>query len=174
MKKILIYLLVMISLSSVAQTELEKSILDEINSYRISHKLTTPSWDQIAYKAAKYHTEWMSKARVVSHYETVDVPNFVEILDPLERGQKFGLRVNTTPIELCNTARVSGRNPFLVPRASNKEIAKNIIDGFKSSPEHNEALLLEMNAESKFGVGISSVIIDDVVYTTVYFIEELD
>jgi hypothetical protein len=51
---------------------------------------------------------------------------------------------------------------------------KNIIEKFSMSPPHNEALLLELNEGSKFSVGISSIIDNEIVFTTIYFIEELE
>ena len=174
MKKIVNIIILFISIDCIGQSELEKKVLSEINAYRTIHKLPLAKWDSIAYNAAHYHTKWMVKAKIVSHFETIDVPDFIEIYEPLDRGKKFGLKNNTFPSEICNKARASGKNPFIEKRASNDEIAKNIINGFKSSPPHNEALLQEINEGSKLWVGISCIIVDDAVYTTVYFIEELE
>ena len=174
MKKIVNIIILFISIDCIGQSELEKKVLSEINAYRTIHKLPLAKWDSIAYNAAHYHTKWMVKAKIVSHFETIDVPDFIEIYEPLDRGKKFGLKNNTFPSEICNKARVSGKNPFIEKRASNDEIAKNIINGFKASPPHNEALLQKINEGSKLWVGISCIIVDDAVYTTVYFIEELE
>lgn len=188
MKNILILIPFFLSINLIAQSELEKLVLIEINNYRESFKLPPASFDTIAYKAATHHSNWMFKVGwkkinelmsnknddVDAHMEIIDVPNFVEILDPLERGKKFGIPDNVFIAEICSLCRVNEGNPFKFKRLSDANLAKNIIEKFSMSPPHNEVLLLELNEGSKFSVGISSIIDDEIVFTTIYFIEELE
>jgi hypothetical protein len=184
MKKILPLLVIMVWMSSTAQSELESLILSEVNTYRASYKLQLASWGVIPYKAATHHSRWMSKVGfskisklmsdentgLNSHYETIDVPNFVEILDPIERGKKFGLPGNTSVTELCTMASVNQG----VRRLSDDKIAKDIIERFRLSPGHNEGLLQEINIGSKLTIGVSSIIDGEIAYVTIYFIEEFE
>lgn len=189
MKKILISFLVAISMSSVAQTELEKKVLSELNSYRASYKLSPVSWDPVAYKAADHHSQWMSKVGfskmdslmeikdekvgLDAHYESIDVPNFVEIFDPLGRGKKFGLPDNAYIEEICNMARSSdASSPIIVKMLPDNKLAKHIILKFSKSPPHNDAMLQKNDFPLK--AAVRSIVIGEIVYTTIYFIEKLD
>ena len=174
MKNLIIIILFVHSYILSAQTTLEKAVLTELNIYRKSHNLPSATLDLQVSKAAKYHTSWMVKSGVCSHFENVDVPGFTEIDGPEERGKHFGILNDIISFsEICNFSRSNDASSPIVERPlSDVELAKDIIKRFYTSPEHNETMIQEINKGSILQVGIGVMVYNGMSYTTIYFVEK--
>lgn len=189
MKKSIIIILLAYAFNANAQTELEKLVLNELNSYRKIHNLSTVFFDPGLYKVADHHTKWMSLVGFPtmnklmtsgnsegfdSHYETVDVPGFTEIFDPKKRGEHFNVLQNIKSFsEICSMTRSTDvSNPIVTKTLTDQQLAKNIIFKFSNSPDHNEELLQEIDNKSILKAGIRVIIKDGIAYTTIYFTEK--
>lgn len=174
MKKLIIIILFVFSYNLWAQKTLEKAVLVELNSYRKIHKLPPAFMDAAINNAAKYHTTWMSKSGVCSHYEEKDVPGFTELYGPEERGEHFGILSDIVSFgEICNFTRATdASNPIVERPLSEAQLAKSIIKKFSESPSHNEEMLQKINSDSVLKAGVSVIIKDGIAYTTIYFVEK--
>ena len=146
MKKLAIFLLMIASMASVfAQSADELAILDALNKYRESNRLPKVSYSKEISKAARHHATYLSLCRernlfMVGHDEVHRLPNW-------------------------NSYSFNQRMAFLRKEGFDSEgeiqwqggpieiNAKEIIDGFHSSPPHMEIL---RNRKSKL-VGIGNV-----------------
>jgi uncharacterized protein YkwD len=174
MKKLITIILFFCSCNLFAQTNLEKAVLVELNSYRKTNNLPAATMSLQVGKAAKYHTSWMVKSGVCSHFENVDVPGFTEIEGPEERGKHFGILNDIISYsEICNFAKSNDPSSPIVERPlSDTELAKEIIRRFSTSPGHNDAMIQQINSGSVLQVGIGVMVHNGTAYTTIYFVEK--
>lgn len=193
MKKLIILLsLILIQGELVAQTNLEKLVLKELNEYRKTNTLKPVTYSDSISKAAKHHTIWMSMVGFTrinkmmlsdpalgkdSHYESVDVPNFKELLTPEDRGEFYGILNNiSSHWEICNMTKADGGNYFIPAQATDDVIAKSIITKFSKSPSHDQGMKMDAIAKVGISVIIKSELINGesckIAYTTIYFVEK--
>jgi uncharacterized protein YkwD len=126
MRTILISLFMVSVLNIFSQTNLDKLVFKKVNEYRKQKKLKELTWDDKAYKASDHHLKYMVKNSFVSHDESNDTPtSFLRL-------KKYGVN----PI-------FSGENIRVIMYSKNNDelMAKEIVDGWKKSPKHNEIML---------------------------------
>lgn len=174
MKNLIIIILFVHSYILSAQTSLEKAVLLELNTYRKSYGLQPAVINLQVSKAAKYHTSWMVKSGVCSHFENVDVPGFTEISGPEDRGNHFGILNDIISYsEICNFAKANDpTSPIVEKPLSDVQLAKEIIRRFSTSPGHNDAMVQQINQGSVLHVGIGVTVYNGMAYTTIYFVEK--
>lgn len=63
----------------------DKLLLTKLNDYRKYYRLKPVVWNDTIYRIAKYHSDYMERANIVSHFEEVEVPNFQLIYDVRQR-----------------------------------------------------------------------------------------
>ena len=173
--KILLAVTILLSFSAqvLGQSTLEISVLKELNLYRKSNGLQPVVYSAEITKAAKHHTQWMVSANICTHYETFDVPNIKTLKSPDDRGNYYGLLKNINSYsEICNFTKALGGNYFTATKKSDAVMGKDIIINFSKSPPHNGALLTPINPGYTVSVGISVIIVEEVAYTTIFFIEK--
>jgi uncharacterized protein YkwD len=140
-----------LTINVYAQVELEHKILNEINKYRVENGLDTIVWNDKAYPIAKNQSLYMKLSGVLTHNQTINVPNFVE-------QPNFEKRVSKTGLEF------GGENlAYLVDTFENiskkyDEMAKLTVQMWKQSPSHNELLLTNY-----YNVGAVSVMYNNFV-----------
>lgn len=185
MKKIIFVAFLMLQIRVYSQITVEKMVFDEVNKNRSLFGLSNVIPDYSLDLAAKHHTKWMSlvgfsnikKLMEIgisggngSHYESIDVPNFSELLTPQDRFIKFNKINNITySSEICSMTRATdSSNPILNRYLSNSKLAKNIVEKFLKSIEHREEILSEFNGD--IYIGISVIVKDEIAYTTICFV----
>jgi len=174
MKNLLIIILFVNSYILSAQTSLEKAVLAELNAYRKENNLPPAIMNPQVNNAAKYHTTWMVKSGICSHFEDNDVPGFTEIYGPQERGKHFGILDDVlSSSEICNFTRANDASSPIVERPlPESQLAKDIIKRFSTSPGHNDAMIQEINDGSVLQIGIGVMVHNGMAYTTIYFVEK--
>lgn len=89
--------LVLVNLTSaqeINQSAIDYQLLDdllqkEIAIYRDNHNLPTISPNEVLIQAARHHSEYMSRSRMVSHYQPMNLPFFNNLNTPRERVEFF-------------------------------------------------------------------------------------
>jgi hypothetical protein len=193
MKKLILFLLLaLIQTELTAQTNLEKLVLKELNTYRKLNKLKPVAYSDSITRASKHHTLWMSMVGFTkinemmlsdpaldsdSHYESVNVPDFNELRTPEDRGNFYGILNDISSYwEICNMTKADAGNYFVASQVTDDILAKNIISKFSKSPDHDQAMKLDAIAR----VGISVIVKNELIngqsyriaYTTIYFVEK--
>jgi hypothetical protein len=173
--KILLAITILLSISAqvTGQSTLETSVLKELNVYRKSNGLQPVVYSAEITKAAKHHTQWMVSANKLSHYEEFDVSDIKTLKSPTDRGNYYGLLKDINSYqEICSFTKALGGNPFVEIKKSDAVLGKDIIIIFSKSPAHNECMLTSISPGYAISVGISVIIVGEVAYTTIYFIEK--
>jgi hypothetical protein len=137
MKK-LVLILSLIPALVFSQDSVELKTLQYLNEYRSSKGLSQLVIDKGLCKAAEHQVKYELLSDSVTHFQFQDFPGFDEISDPDERIKHFsGLDCpfGRQEITLGGKGSLKGFNYF------NKDLAKKIIESFKLSPGHNEAMI---------------------------------
>jgi hypothetical protein len=137
MKK-LVLILSLIPALVFSQDSVELKTLQYLNEYRSSKGLSPLVIDKGLCKAAEHQVKYELLSDSVTHFQFQDFPGFDEISDPDERIKHFsGLDCpfGRQEITLGGKGSLKGFNYF------NKDLAKKIIESFKLSPGHNEAMI---------------------------------
>ena len=123
-----------ITLNVSSQSQLELSVFQKINDYRVENGVNRLKWDDATYKSTQIHTEYMIKDGKLSHTENSETPNW---WDRLNKGYVLG-----------------GENCGYVPiyDSSLEELSHEMVESWISSAPHNKALL---NKKATVG-GVSS------------------
>jgi hypothetical protein len=137
MKK-LVLILSLIPALVFSQDSVELKTLQYLNEYRSSKGLSPLVIDKGLCKAAEHQVKYELLSDSVTHFQFQDFPGFDEISDPDERIKHFsGLDCpfGRQEITLGGKGSLKGFNYF------NKDLAKKIMESFKLSPGHNEAMI---------------------------------
>ena len=121
-----------------SQDSVELKTIQYLNEYRSSKGLSPLVIDKGLCKAAEHQVKYELLSDSVTHFQFQDFPGFDEISDPDERIKHFsGLDCpfGRQEITLGGKGSLKGFNHF------NKDLAKKIIESFKLSPGHNEAMI---------------------------------
>ena len=121
-----------------SQDSVELKTIQYLNEYRSSKGLSPLVIDKGLCKAAEHQVKYELLSDSVTHFQFQDFPGFDEISDPDERIKHFsGLDCpfGRQEITLGGKGSLKGFNYF------NKDLAKKIIESFKLSPGHNEAMI---------------------------------
>lgn len=148
MKKLSVILFLIPSFLT-SQDSLELKTIQYLNEYRISKGLHPLVLDQGLCKAADHQVQYELLCDSVTHYQYQNFPKFKEICHPGDRIRYFsGLEVppGGSEITLGGRSSLRGFNKFV------KDFCKEIIEDFKISPGHNEAMI-NKNAQ-KVGIKI--------------------
>jgi len=135
-RKLITILLSILMLNVYSQTPLESKIFQKINDYRVENGLHILKWDDETYKSTVVHTEYMIKNNELCHTEDSETP---EWWDRLNKDYVLGN-------ENC------GYIPVYDSSLEEEEVSHDIVELWKSSAPHNEALL---NKNATVG-GVSS------------------
>ena len=160
MKSYLIFILSIFMTSNLfSHTEIEKELLNQLNLYRKKKGLETMSLNSKLSNVSFYHASYLAKCSSVGHVvhydklphdEEFDISDHKE-LDTEERaamypdGNLYGeIQYQSFPI---------------ASSASIVTLCKAIIDGFASSPGHNEIMMTDFEGNERFKpiVGISVI-----------------
>jgi len=142
MKNIITILLLMLTITSYGQTQLDKEIFKVVNEYRISNGLNAWVWNQELFKVCEKHNYYQTQIGVVTHDESIDVEGHIEV-------RKLGDRIRdgVSGNWGCvgeNLARVYNKDLTI------NEIAERVINGWINSPPHHK-LLLSSKIMFKYG-----------------------
>ena len=121
-----------------SQDSVELKTIQYLNEYRSSKGLSPLVIDKGLCKAAEHQLAYEIQVDSVTHYQYQDLPNFQEIVNCEDRIKHFsGLDCpfGRQEITLGGKGSLKGFNYF------NKDLAKKIIESFKLSPGHNEAMI---------------------------------
>ena len=149
MKKIISILFLFLSVSVFAQTKLDSLVLVKVNEYRISKGLNKVQFDTVSFLAADNQASYLFKNdSIVGHGQ-----NSIGFETPGKRYIYFGGNKNASTAEVCNNVNTNlkiNNDTYL------NNLAKLIVDAWKSSFEHNKILI---NSKYKFaGVSTKSTI----------------
>ena len=151
MKKLMTLLLVLVSISCLSQTNLDKLVFEKINDYRESKGLKSLMWDNKTFNASKHHTKYLVTNKVVGHNEKNNTPT------PKSRLDYYGVKYDYSG-ENCAKVIIG-----IIEKYSNDEyLSSEIVDGWKNSPYHNKIMLGE---NYKFG-GVSCIKDGNLLYST--------
>jgi len=157
-----------LSVNVNAQSSVEISILNEVNLYRQENGLNKIVWNNDVYKVAKNQSTYMKLSGLLTHDQTVNVPNFIEEPDFVKRFTNF------------NVYAYSGENLAYLPDTFQNEdtknivIAKLVVDLWKNSPLHNYVLLTDIFNYGAVSVMSTNFVIRDQKYFGKYLVVSLD
>ena len=69
-----------ITLNVSSQSQLELSVFEKINDYRVENGLKELKWDDDTYKSTRIHTVYMINEGELSHTENSKTPRFTDRL----------------------------------------------------------------------------------------------
>ena len=139
----------LIPVLAFSQDSVELKVIQHLNEYRASKGLSPLVIDKGLNKASEHQLAYEIRVDSVTHYQYQDLPNFQEIVNCEARIKHFsGLEA---PFGRGEITLGSKTHPILFERIP--DFAKSIIDDFKGSPGHNEAMI---NRDAhKVGIAIS-------------------
>jgi uncharacterized protein YkwD len=79
MKNIITILLLILTITSYGQTQLDKEIFKVVNEYRISNGLNAWVWNQELFKVSEKHNYYQTQIKNISHDESIDIKGHVEV-----------------------------------------------------------------------------------------------
>jgi uncharacterized protein YkwD len=156
------------SVGVLAQSGVEITILNEVNTYRSENGLNKIVWNNAVYNVAKNQSTYMKLSGLLTHDQTVNISNFVEETDFVKRFTKFS--VNGYPGE--NLAYLP--DTFQTNTDKNIAIAKLVVYLWKNSPSHNELLLTDYFNYGAVSVMSTNFVIRDQKYFGKYLVVSLD
>ena len=132
------------------QDAMELKTIQYLNEYRASKGLAPVVLDKGLSKAAQNQLSYEVLIDSVSHYQYRNIPNFDEIVRPQDRINHFsGLSAPLIGSEITSGAQFPSNKVFDL---LNPDLSKGIIELFKDSKGHNEAMI---NPEAhKAGISI--------------------
>jgi uncharacterized protein YkwD len=142
MKRLIITLLLISTiLTSYSQTPLDYKVFEKINEYRVENGVRELKWDDKTYMAAKHHTDYMVKNKILSHREDNETPSFITRLllylqHDFTTGGENVLRVSVNDTE--NSIDI---------------IATIIVNAWKTSKGHNRMMLSKVNTTGSVSCG---------------------
>jgi len=150
MKRIITTLLLIGTiLTSYSQTPLDYKVFEKINEYRVENGIHELTWCDTTYQAAKHHTDYMIKNKIIRHHEDNETPKFT-----------YRLR-----LYLQHGINTGDENLAWVPlndiEDSTDKIANSIVNVWKDSKGHNSTMLTKGNDIGAVSCG-NGVIIDEV------------
>ena len=133
MKNIITILLLILTITSYGQTQLDKEIFRAVNEYRISNGLNAWVWNQDLFKVSEKHNYYQTQIKNISHDESIDIKGHVEV-------RRLGDRVSEG---VSGNWECVGEN---LARVRNKdlpvsEVVKRVLNGWITSPPHHKLLL---------------------------------
>ena len=160
MKYILCFnLSILMTFNLFSHTDIEKELLNQLNLYRKKKGLETMSLDSKLSNVAFYHASYLAKCASVGHSTNFDkLPHDEEFdisdhkeLDTEERAAMYP--------DGNLYAEIQYQAFTIDSTASIMTLCKSIINGFASSPAHNEIMMndSEPNERFKLIVGISVI-----------------
>ncbi|MDG1476655.1 MAG: CAP domain-containing protein [Vicingaceae bacterium] len=123
-----------------AQTSIDSSLFRLINEYRQQNSIKELTWSDNLFRMAEHHSRYLillnydSLKTTVSHFERLDLEDFVEIDNPVDRFQHYE----------NSSADAWGETVSGVAKISNymaSDLPEAILDGWKKSPKHNKIVL---------------------------------
>ena len=133
MKNIITILLLILTITSYGQTQLDKEIFKVVNEYRVSNGLNAWVWSQELFKVSEKHNYYQTQIKNISHDESIDIKGHVEV-------RRLGDRVSE---DVSGNWECVGEN---LARVRNKdlpvsEVVKRVLNGWIASPPHHKLLL---------------------------------
>lgn len=146
MKNLLTIIFIFISVFVMAQTKLDTLVFNKVNEYRIANGLNKIKWDTAAYKASKYHSNYLESLSAKNNY-TVVITGHSEkskgFEDASNRFVKFNGKVK--PINggvwLGEIVQTNAKNYKDNDSLKLAKLATEIVEDWKQSPEHNKIML---------------------------------
>ena len=159
--------LILVSIPSflLGQTSLETAVFKEFNNYRKSKGLTPLPYDSKSSSASSQHSKWMSLAKKISHYQEVDVPNFQELIDLKDRNKSYGVNMFSEIVTSCASVN------FVGTPLSDEVIAKQIIENFANSPDHDGVMRMVIKQGDSVKIGVGLIKDNGISYATINFTE---
>ena len=142
MKNIITILLLILTITSYGQTQLDKEIFRVVNEYRISNGLNAWVWNQDLFKVSEKHNYYQTQIKNVTHDESIDIKDHVEVRRLGDRVSE-GVGSNWECVGE-NLARVHNKDLTI------NEIAERVLNGWISSSQHHK-LLLSSKIMFKYG-----------------------
>ena len=133
MKNIITILLLILTITSYGQTQLDKEIFKVVNEYRVSNGLNAWVWSQELFKVSEKHNYYQTQIKNISHDESIDIKGHVEVRRLGDRVSE-GVSGNWECVGE-NLARVRNKN---LPVS---EVVKRVLNGWITSPPHHKLLL---------------------------------
>jgi len=143
--KLLTIFLILITNFCISQTSLDSLCLDKINNYRSSNSKSLFTWNNIAYKAANHHSNYLKDSTdVLTHHESV-------LINPKDRlafyGGKYSYIAENVLVVSLNFSESDKLSEI------QEKISSEVLDTWVNSPSHNKILLSQTQL-----AGISTVI----------------
>jgi uncharacterized protein YkwD len=141
MKKLIIILFLFLVNTVFAQSKLDSLVLVKVNEYRVSLSLNKVEFDSVCYKAAKCQASYLANIYIANDMKKYtmghgqDVKGF-ETHD--KRLNAFGKYKFLKTAEVCNFEFI---NFNVNDTLGYDKLATNILELWKSSPAHNEAII---------------------------------
>jgi uncharacterized protein YkwD len=163
--KNLFLLLILVPSFLLGQTSLETAVFNEFNNYRKSKGLTPLPYDSKSSSASRQHSKWMSLAKEISHYQEIDVPNFQELVTLKDRNKSYGVNMFSEIVTSCASVNFVG-SPL-----SDEVIAKQIIENFANSPDHEGVMRMIIKPGDSVKIGVGLIKSNGISYATINFTE---
>ena len=132
MKKILTVLLLILTISSYSQTELDMLTFNALNDYRIEHGVEPLVFDSNVWEAAQHHSTYLSENGYPNNYVCTSGHHELELVEFTDRLRYYGVKWSGTAVE-CVTSWGGDNNDV--------ENAIRVINQWDSSPSHKEGML---------------------------------
>ena len=144
MKNIITTIFIMLSLSLFSQTKLDTLVFYNINKYRDSLNLPKLTWDTIAFKAAKHHSNYIIRKNSFNKNHLVRVIGHGEdtLKSPSNRYDYYGGRKWTYVGENLSVVNPVYKNDDNVKL---QKISDLLLKMWIKSPSHNKVLLSNGN-----------------------------
>jgi uncharacterized protein YkwD len=133
MRALITIFLVFISILTFGQTKLDTLVFNKVNEYRVSMNIEPLKWDTTCFKASEIHTKYLVKTGKVGHTED-------SLKDPKDRMRVFDKKGKWS---IINEVAISTK-PRNIKGTENEileKLATDVVEGWKSSKDHNAALL---------------------------------
>jgi uncharacterized protein YkwD len=135
--------------SVFAQSKLDTLVFNKINEYRKSLKLKPVEWDNVCYKAATHHSNYLVRKNLSVWPSTFCGHNEDTLKSASDRWTKYSKRKLIGGIgEICQTVPRNIKN--VDSNTYYNKMAETILDNWKNSPKHN-AIMIDPSYK-KFGV----------------------
>jgi uncharacterized protein YkwD len=135
MKKLVLFSMLVLGLTTHSQTDLDFKVLKLINDYRVENNLHLFVWDTIMFKVADNQSRYMSSTGHLYHDQVMsDSLKFKVTPDFTTKFTNQGVNFKCYASENCSVV-------FNADKLSTDSIAKYVVEGWKKSAPHNEMLL---------------------------------
>tara|TARA_R110000824_G_scaffold368729_1_gene558100 strand:- start:1920 stop:2456 length:537 start_codon:yes stop_codon:yes gene_type:complete len=132
MKKLITILLLLLTLVSYSQTELDMLTFNALNEYRVEHGVKPLIFDSTVWGAAQHHSTYLSDNGYPDNYVCSSGHHELELVEFTDRLRYYGVKWGGTAVE-CVTSWGGNRN--------DEENAIHVINQWDSSPSHKEGML---------------------------------